>query len=57
MGEQCGFEDLECHKLALAVLKEAYALAERLPVIERCNLADRMRRSTSGAVPNIAEGY
>ncbi len=55
MGEPRGFEDLECYRLALAVLKEAYALAERLPAIERFNLADQMRRSASSAVLNIAE--
>ena len=57
VGEQRGFEDLECYRLELAVLKEAYALAERLPAIERFNLADQMRRSASSAVLNIAEGY
>ena len=55
--ERQGFEDLECYKLALQVLKETYALAKRLPDIERYNLADQMRRSATSAVLNIAEGY
>lgn len=55
--EQRGFEDLECYKLAVQVLKEAYALAKRLPDIEKQNLSDQMRRSAVSATFNIAEGY
>ena len=55
--EQRGFEDLECHKLAIRVLKEAYALAERLPAAERYNLASQMRRSATSVTLNLAEGY
>lgn len=57
MGEQLGFEDLECYQLATQVLKEAYALAGRLPAVERHNLADQMRRAATSAVLSIAEGY
>ena len=56
MAEQ-GFEDLQCYKLALDVLKETYALSKRLPAIERYNLADQMRRSAASVTLNIAEGY
>jgi four helix bundle protein len=56
-GDRRGFEDLDCHQLALGVLKEAYALAERLPTSERYNLADQMRRSAVSVTLNIAEGY
>jgi len=52
-----GFEDLQCYKLALDVLKETYALAKRLPAVERYNLADQMRRSATSVTLNIAEGY
>jgi four helix bundle protein len=55
--EQRGFEDLECYRLALTMLKQAYGLAKRLPAVERYNLADQMRRSATSAMLNIAEGY
>ena len=55
--EQRGFEDLECYQLALTMLKQAYGLAERLPAVERYNLADQMRRSAVSVTLNIAEGY
>ena len=52
-----GFEDLDCYRLALEVLKEAYALAGRLPGVERYNLSDQLRRAASSTTLNIAEGY
>jgi four helix bundle protein len=55
--ERRGFEDLECYQLARQVLKEAYALAGKLPGAEKYNLADQMRRSATSAVLNIGEGY
>ncbi len=55
--EQRGFEDLECYKLALEVLKRAYGLVKQLPDVERYNLADQIRRSATSATLNIAEGY
>jgi four helix bundle protein len=55
--EQRGFEDLECYKLAVQVLKESYSLARQLPDIEKHNLSDQMRRSAVSATLNIAEGY
>ena len=42
-----GFEDLDCYQLALQVLKEVYKVANRLPAIERYNLADQMRRAAT----------
>ncbi len=54
---QRGFEDLECYRLALLMLKQAYGLAKRLPATERYNLADQMRRSATSVTLNIAEGY
>jgi four helix bundle protein len=55
--ERRGFEDLDCYQLALQVLKEAYRVADRLPTIERYNLADQLRRVATSVTLNIAEGY
>jgi four helix bundle protein len=55
--EQRGFEDLECYKLALSVVREAYQVAQRLPPEEKCNLADQLRRAAVSVTLNIAEGY
>jgi four helix bundle protein len=54
---QRGFEDLECYQLALQVMQEAYRVAKRLPVEEKYNLADQIRRAAVSVVLNIAEGY
>ena len=54
---QRGFEDLECYKLALQVMKEAYGVTKRLPAKEKYNLADQMRRASVSVLLNIAEGY
>ncbi len=55
--EQRGFEDLECYKLALSVVREAYQVAQRLPPEEKYNLADQLRRAAVSVTLNIAEGY
>jgi four helix bundle protein len=55
--EQRGFEDLECYKLALSVVREAYQVAQRLPPEEKYNLADQLRRAAVSATLNIAEAY
>jgi four helix bundle protein len=55
--EQRGFEDLECYQLGLQVLREAYRVIRCLPVEERYNLADQLRRAATSVVLNIAEGY
>jgi len=55
--EQRGFEDLECYKLALSVVRETYQVARRLPPEEKYNLADQMRRAAVSVTLNIAEGY
>jgi len=52
-----GFEDLECYQLALRVLREAYALAARLPEFEKYGLASQLRRAAVSVTLNIAEGY
>ena len=52
-----GFEDLDCYKLALQVVREAYDLAKRLPNYEKYDLARQLRRAASSITLNIAEGY
>jgi four helix bundle protein len=52
-----GFEDLDCYKLALQVVREAYDLARGLPDYERYDLARQLRRAASSVTLNIAEGY
>jgi four helix bundle protein len=55
--EQRGFEDLECYKFALNVVREAYQVAQRLPAEEKYNLADQLRRAGVSVTLTNAEGY
>ena len=55
--EMRGFEDLDCHKLAMQVFREAYRVASLLPSEEKYNLADQLRRAAVSIILNIAEGY
>jgi four helix bundle protein len=57
MKRERGFEDLDCYKLALQVLREAYDLAKRLPDYEKYDLARQLWRAAANATLNIAEGY
>lgn len=52
-----GFEDLECYQLAMNVFREGYRVAGLLPVEEKYNLADQLRRACTSIILNIAEGY
>ena len=52
-----GFEDLDCYKLALQVVREAYGLTKRLPGYEKYDLARQLRKAASSVTLNIAEGY
>jgi four helix bundle protein len=52
-----GFEDLECYQLAMSVFREGYKVASALPVEEKYNLANQMRRASTSIILNIAEGY
>ena len=52
-----GFEDLDCYRLALQVVREAYDLAKRLPDHEKYDLARQLRKAASSVTLNIAEGY
>jgi len=55
--QERGFEDLDCYKLALQVVREAYDLARRLPDYEKYDLARQIRKAASSVTLNIAEGY
>ncbi len=55
--EMRGFEDLECYQLAMKVFREGYKVVTFLPVEEKYNLADQLRRASTSIVLNIAEGY
>lgn len=57
VAQERGFQELDCYKLAVQVLKEAYRLARRLPKVERYNMADQVRRAATSVTLNIAEGY
>ena len=50
------FEELRVWGEALAYADLAYEIAERLPAVERYNLADQLRRAATSVALNIAEG-
>ncbi len=52
-----GFDDLDCYKMALEVVKEAYRLSRCLPSEEKYNLVNQLRRAAVSVALNIAEGY
>lgn len=52
-----GFEDLNCYRLALDVLMNAHQVADALPVEEKYDLAQQLRRASKSISANIAEGY
>lgn len=52
--EMRGFEDLECHQLAMQVFREGYRVASLLPTEEKYDLADQLRRAATSVVLNIA---
>ena len=52
-----GFEDLDCYKLVLDIIANAYELAKNLPPEEKYDLAVQIRRSSKNIAANIAEGY
>jgi len=50
------FEELEIWKLALEYAEEIYDLLDRLPISERYNVNEQLRRSALSISSNIAEG-
>ena len=51
------FEDMEVYKAARDSRKAMYAVARRLPDIEKFGLASQMRRAAVSLTNNIAEGH
>ena len=51
------FRDLVVWQRAMTVVRMAYAIARRLPVEERFELASQIRRAASAVPLNIAEGH
>src|ERR1700719_222002 len=51
------FEDLEVYQVARTFRKSMYALARRLPDIEKFGLASQIRRAALSLTNNIAEGH
>jgi len=50
------FEKLDIYQLALDYIDRCYAISERLPDLERYNLAQQLRRAATSIALNIAEG-
>lgn len=51
------FEDLEGYKAARVVRKAMYAIARKLPEVEKFNLCSQIRRAALSLTNNIAEGH
>jgi four helix bundle protein len=51
------FEDLEAYQAAREFRKAMYALARRLPEIEKFGLTSQIRRAAVSLTNNIAEGH
>ena len=51
------FEDLEVYQVARNFRKTMYAVARRLPDIEKFGLASQVRRAALSLTNNIAEGH
>jgi four helix bundle protein len=51
------FEDLDVYKVAREFRKSMYAVARRLPDIEKFGLASQIRRAAVSVTNNIAEGH
>ena len=50
------FQKLNVYQLALDYSDTAYAIAARLPALERFNLSDQLMRASTSIILNIAEG-
>ncbi len=51
------FEDLEVYRAARAFRKEMYAVARKLPAIEKFELAPQIRDAARSLTNNVAEGH
>ena len=52
-----GFEDLECHQLALEAMTNIHDFSKTLPSDEKYDLYAQIRRSAKGVTGNIGEAY
>ncbi len=52
-----GYEDIEAFQRAMALLRPVHAVALKLPVYEKFDLASQMRRASKSIPTNVAEGY
>jgi len=55
--QKSGFEDLDCYKLSLQLMVNVHDIAKILPLEEKFDLADQIRRASKSTPTNIAEGY
>lgn len=51
------FEELEVYKSAREFRKKIYQIMKKLPIEEKFNLTDQMRRAALSLTNNIAEGH
>ena len=51
------FEELEVYKAAREFRKKIYQVIRKLPVEEKYNLRDQMRRASLSVTNNLAEGH
>jgi four helix bundle protein len=56
MGRIVNYRDLEAWQSAMELLLVIYAIASRLPPVERFELASQMRRAAVSVPSNVAEG-
>lgn len=54
---KCGFEDLECYKLALQVMAERHVFSKTPPPDEKFYLYAQIRRSAKDVTGNFGEAY
>ena len=51
------FRDLDAWKVAMDLAESVYKIVERLPGVERFELASQMRRAAVSVPSNVAEGH
>ena len=51
------FRDFDAWRIAMGLAESVYRLVERLPKIERFELASQMRRAAVSVASNVAEGH
>ncbi len=52
-----GYRDLKVYQLAYRLAMRIFVISKRFPAEERYSLTDQIRRSSRGAVTNIAEAF